>query len=51
MQRGLINHLDLTVSDLARSTAFYDKVLGHLGYQRSTEYQGEVPCWVLSLPR
>lgn len=48
MQRGFINHLDLTVSDVAVSSAFYDKVLGRLGYRRSGEYEGEVPCWVLS---
>lgn len=45
MHRGLINHLDLTVSDLAVSCAFYDKVLGEIGYTRSSQYAGEVPCW------
>ena len=48
MLRGFINHLDLTVSDLEVSTAFYDKVLGRLGYSRTSEYEGDVPCWVLS---
>jgi len=49
MHSGLINHLDLTVTDLVASCAFYDKVLGRLGYKRTSEYAGEVPCWVLSL--
>ena len=44
---GLPNHLDLTVSDLARSSAFYDLVLTTLGYARSDEYAGDVPCWVI----
>lgn len=48
MQRGLINHLDLTVSDLVVSSAFYDKVLGKIGYTRSSQYAGEVPCWELA---
>ena len=46
---GLPNHLDLTVSDLARSSAFYDLVLTTLGYARSSEYAGDVPCWVLHM--
>ncbi len=46
--RALPNHLDLTVSDLARSVAFYDLVLGALGYARSGEYAGDVPCWVIA---
>lgn len=50
MQRGLINHIDLTVSDLAASSAFYDRVLGKLGYARSGQYQGDVPCWEISSP-
>jgi glyoxylase I family protein len=49
MHRGLINHLDLTVSDLERSVAFYDQILGALGYVRSGEYAGEVPNWTLRL--
>ena len=48
MQRGFINHLDLTSSDLPASTAFYDTVLGKLGYTRMGEYAGDVPCWGLS---
>ena len=48
MRRGLINHLDLTVSNLTASCAFYDKVLGKFGYARSAEYAGDVPCWVLA---
>lgn len=47
MQRGLINHIDLTVSDLPRSMAFYDVVLGELGFRRSEEYAGDVPNWSL----
>ncbi|MDB5969753.1 MAG: glyoxalase/bleomycin resistance protein/dioxygenase [Hydrocarboniphaga sp.] len=46
MQNGFINHLDLSVADLAISSVFYDKVLGRLGYTRTSEYEGEVPCWV-----
>ena len=34
MARGSINHLALTVADLARATEFYDKVLGFMGYAR-----------------
>ncbi|MGH7842478.1 MAG: VOC family protein [Candidatus Binataceae bacterium] len=34
MARGSINHLALTASDLARSTEFYDRVLGFMGYAR-----------------
>jgi len=47
LQRGLINHLDLTVSDLERSTAFYECLLVQLGYRRSSEYGGDVPNWVV----
>ena len=34
MVRGSINHVALTVSNLARSTEFYDRVLGFMGYAR-----------------
>jgi glyoxylase I family protein len=34
MTRGSLNHLALTVSDLARSSQFYDRVLGFMGYAR-----------------
>ena len=34
MARGSINHISLTVSDLDRSTEFYDKVLNFIGYTR-----------------
>lgn len=47
MQSGFINHLDLTVSNLQISCAFYGKVLGRLGFIQSNEYQGEVPSWEL----
>lgn len=43
--RGFPSHVDLTVSDLERSVAFYDSLLTHLGFVRSTEYAGEVPNW------
>jgi catechol 2,3-dioxygenase-like lactoylglutathione lyase family enzyme len=36
--RGLVHHIDLTVSDLARSRAFYEGVLGFLGYRRSADH-------------
>jgi glyoxylase I family protein len=48
MPRGFPHHLDLTVTDLARSVVFYDKVLGELGYAPTSTYAGDVPCWVLS---
>ena len=34
MARGSINHISLTVSDLERSTAFYDKVFEFIGFKR-----------------
>ncbi len=47
--RGQMHHLDLTVSDLARSKPFYDLILGFLGYDcvKSTD---EVVVWDLVLP-
>jgi len=35
--RGAIHHIDLTVRDPAASAAFYDAVLGFMGYGRSHE--------------
>lgn len=37
--RGLVHHIDLTVSDLARSRPFYDSVLGFLGYARADDHE------------
>jgi glyoxylase I family protein len=36
--RGLVHHIDLSVSDLERSRTFYDAVLGYLGYTRAEDY-------------
>jgi|SRR5687768_6300845 len=41
---GAIHHLDLTVSDLARSIDFYDRVLPLLGFRRSPNVP-EGPIW------
>ena len=35
--RGLIHHIDLTVTDAARSAPFYDAVLSFMGYRRWQE--------------
>ncbi|MEM7024643.1 MAG: VOC family protein [Pseudomonadota bacterium] len=48
MLRGSINHVDLTVSDLAASEPFYDSVLGYLGFARQTPPPGTStsrPTW------
>jgi len=29
-----VEHIDLTVNDIARARAFYDKVLGELGFRK-----------------
>jgi catechol 2,3-dioxygenase-like lactoylglutathione lyase family enzyme len=44
MASGAIHHVDLTVADLARSTAFYDRVLPLLGFRRSANAP-EGPIW------
>jgi len=44
MAGGAVHHIDLTVSDLARSTAFYDRVLPLLGFRRNTDVP-EGPIW------
>ncbi len=41
---GGVHHLDLTVSDLSRSTDFYDQVLPLLGFRRSLDVP-EGPVW------
>jgi catechol 2,3-dioxygenase-like lactoylglutathione lyase family enzyme len=45
MLRGSINHLDLTVSDLAVSVPFYDALLGPLGFERRTGAPGDRTGW------
>ena len=47
--RGQMHHLDLTVSDLARSRLFYELVLGFLGY-RCVKDSDDVIVWDLTLP-
>ena len=41
---GGVHHLDLTVSDLASATAFYDLVLPRLGFRRMDDAE-EGPLW------
>ena len=36
--RGLVHHIDLTVTDLERSREFYDHVLTYMGYARTNEH-------------
>lgn len=47
MIRGSPSHLDLTVTDPARSAPFYERVLGRLGYRRLSG-AGATPCWGLA---
>ena len=35
-----IDHLVISVGDFARSRAFYDKLLGFLGFKRKYDYAG-----------
>jgi catechol 2,3-dioxygenase-like lactoylglutathione lyase family enzyme len=48
MIRGSLSHIDLTVTDLRASVAFYDRVLGRLGYRRSDAVGAGAPCWGIS---
>ena len=41
---GAIHHIDLTVSDLARATQFYDQVMPLLGFRRNDDVP-EGPIW------
>jgi glyoxylase I family protein len=41
---GAIHHIDLTASDLVRSTVFYDRVLPLLGFRRIADCS-EGPLW------
>ena len=44
--RGAINHIALTVSDLAaHEKAFHEPVLGWLGYQKVEEIDGKMTLW------
>ncbi len=45
MVRGFPSHVDLTVSDISRSVAFYEQVLGRLGYRKLPEAGAGAPCW------
>ena len=54
----MIDHLSLGISELARSTRFYDRTLGALGYQRlsaddsSLSYGSDEPkLWLLKTSR
>lgn len=45
MIRGSPSHIDLTVTDLARSSSFYDPVLAKLGYRPLPQAGAGAPCW------
>ena len=40
-----VEHIDLTVNDLARSSEFYDQVLGALGFSRLADDAGSDVRW------
>jgi glyoxylase I family protein len=40
-----IDHVDVTVNDLARSTVFYDAVLSALGFRRLVENNTDLVVW------
>ncbi len=40
-----LHHLDLTVSDLERSVAYYHRVLARLAFARKAALPSEVPEW------
>ena len=37
--RGLVNHVDLTVANPTSSLAFYEAVLGYMGYRRISAHE------------
>jgi len=41
---GAIHHIDITSSDLGRSTRFYERVLPLMGFRRSADVP-EGPIW------
>jgi catechol 2,3-dioxygenase-like lactoylglutathione lyase family enzyme len=58
MERSMIDHVSIGVSDIARAQTFYDAALESLGYSRlstaktSLGYGSEQPhLWILSAPR
>lgn len=46
MPLGTINHMALSVVDMARSAAFYDVVLGWMGYSRMPVDEDVVIIWL-----
>lgn len=38
MTRGFVHHIDLSVTDLARSRPFYERVLGFMGFAVGEDY-------------
>ena len=50
MLRGAINHLDLTVADPEGSEAFYDAVLGYLGFERVQLANDSALVWHSMVP-
>ena len=45
MIRGSLSHVDLTVTELARSVSFYEQILGELGFGPLHEAGAGAPCW------
>lgn len=45
MTLGTVNHLSLTVSDVGRSEAFYNAILGFMGYQQVEKTEQFIMWW------